>query len=328
MATLTSYYSLVEQVKRLDPDGTTATIVEVLNRKMGDMLSEAPWLKSNDIWTNKTVRRGTLPTATRRKLNGGVGTSMSRTTEIMDVMEMLETYGEYDKAWIDSFDEPAKVRLGEAKAFIEGIGQQLISDILYCDSNADPDGMHGLAPRLATVDDEYVINCGGSGSDVTSIYVVTWGEDKVYLTYPKNIPNFGIEHKDLGEVTISTATTSAASTAQYQGYRDWFGVKCGLVVKDPKCIGRVANIETSGNSNTFDEDNLITLLENMNVDSTTRIYCNQTIITQARIKLKDKTNVHWVPQQGLGGLPFLTFDEIPVRKIDKSILLNTEDAIS
>lgn len=329
MATLTSYYSLVEQAKRVNPDGTLAAIVEVLNRKMGEILSEAPWVKSNDVWTNKTVRRATLPTASRRKLNSGVSAGVSRTTEIMDVMEMLEVYAKYDKAWIDSFEDPSKARLQEAKAFIEGMGQQLIADIIYCDSNADPDGMHGLAPRLSTVDSEYVINTGGSGSDVTSVYVVTWGENEVFLTYPRNINNLGIEHKDLGEVTLTEYDTAGAATGrEYQGYKDWFGVKCGLVVKNPRCIGRVANIETSGSSNIFDEDNLITLLENMEVNENTRIYCNQTIITQARIKLKDKNNVHWAPMQGLGGLPFLTFDEIPVRKIDKSILLNTETAIS
>jgi hypothetical protein len=327
MPTLTSEYSLVEQVKRLNPDGTLATIVEVLNRKMGSMLEEAPWIRSNDIWTNKTVRRASLPSASRRKLNSGVAAGVSQTTEIMDVMEMLEIYAKYDKAWIDSFDNPAQVRLQEAKAFIEGMGQQLISDILYCNSNADPDGMHGLAPRLSTVDGEMVINATGTGSDVTSMYVVTWGENEVFLTYPKNIPNFGIEHKDLGEVTlVEYDSTGLATGREYQGYKDWFGVKCGLVVRDPRCIGRIANIETATAG--FDEDYLIKLLENMEINNSTRIYCNQTLITQARIILKDKANVHWVPVQGLSGLPFLTFDGIPVRKIDKSILLNTESAIS
>ncbi len=328
MPTLTSYYSLVEQAKRINPDGELAIIAEVLNRKMGDILQEAPWLASNDTWVNKTVRRAALPSSARRKLNQGVAKGVARTTEIMDVMEMREVYAEYDKAYIDSFPDPARMRLQEAKAFLEGLGQDLCSDILYCDSNEDPDGMHGFEPRLHTIDDEFVINCSGSGNDTTSIYVVTWGENEVYLTYPKNIPNMGIEHRDLGEQTITDVTTTIASSSQFQGYRDWFGVKVGLVVKNPRCLGRVANIETSGSTNTFDEDKLIQLLENMDIGPSTRIYCNQTITTQARIKLKDKTNVHWAPQQGLGGLPFLTFDEIPVKKIDKSILLNTEETIS
>ncbi|MCK9483390.1 MAG: hypothetical protein M0R34_03405, partial [Candidatus Marinimicrobia bacterium] len=237
MPTLTTYYGLVEQAKRLDPDGKLSTIVEVLNREMGNILAEAPWLPSNDTWTNKTLRRGTLPTSARRKLNSGVAKSNSRTTEVMDVIEMREVYAEYDKDYIDAFPEPGRARLMEAEAFLEGLGQDLVSDILYCNSHKDPDGMHGLAPRLDTVDGEFVINANGS-SAVTSIYVVTWGPNYAHLIYPKNMANLGIKHTDLGEVTITDATTSAPNTSQFQGYRDHFQVKCGLVVRHPKCIGR------------------------------------------------------------------------------------------
>ena len=328
MATLTSYYSLVEQAKRLDPDGRLSIIVEVLNREMGQILQEAPWLPSNDTWVNKTLRRGTLPTSARRKLNQGVAKSNSRTTEVMDVIEMREVYAEYDKDWIDSFPEPMRARLQEAQVFLEGLAQDLTSDILYCDSYADPDGMHGLAPRLDTVDGEFVISGSGSGSDVTSIYVVTWGATGAHLIYPKNMPNLGIKHTDLGEVTITDATALVPSTSQFQGYRDHFQVKCGLVVRNPKCIGRVANIETSGSDNIFNEDDLITLLNNMKTDASTRIYCNQTIKTQAEIRMKDKNNIYWTSQNGLDGVPFVAFRQIPVRMIDKDILLNTETAIS
>ena len=327
MSTLTSNYSLVEQAKRIDPDGELAVIVEVLDREMGMILQEAPWIASNDTWVNKTLRRASLPSSARRKLNQGVAKAVSRTTEVMDVIEMRGVYAEYDKDWIDSFPDPARARLQEAKAFIEGLGHDLLSDILYCDSNADPDGMHGLAPRLNTLDGEFVIGASGSGGDTTSIFVVTWGESEAHLIHPKNIANFGIEHKDLGEVTITDATTGVASASQFQGYRDWFQVKCGLVVRHPKCIGRVANIESAGSTNIFDEDLLIKLLNNMKINGNTRIYCNQTVKTQAEIKLKDKTNVYWTVDKGLEGVPFLSFRQIPVRMIDKDILLNTETVV-
>jgi hypothetical protein len=328
MSTLTTYYGLVEQAKRLDPDGKLSTIVEVLNREMGNILMEAPWLPSNDTWTNKTLRRGTLPTSARRKLNSGVAKSNSRTTEVMDVIEMREVYAEYDKDYIDAFPEPGRARLMEAEAFLEGLGQDLVSDILYCNSYKDPDGMHGLAPRLDTVDGEFVISASGS-SAVTSIYVVTWGANYAHFIYPKNMANLGIKHTDLGEVTITDATTSAPNTSQFQGYRDHFQVKCGLVVRHPKCIGRIANIESSGSSNTFDNNDLVTLLNNMKIDASTRIYCNQTIKTQAEILMLDKSNMYWTSgKDAIGGEPFIAFRGIPVRMIDKDILLNSETAIS
>ena len=328
MATLVSKYGLLEQAKRIDPDGKLSTIVEYLNRKMGDILNEVPWMPSNDVWTNKTLRRGNLPTGTWRKMNTGVATEVSRTTEVLDVIGMLESYAEYDKEYIDNMPSPAQSRMDEAGAFIEGLGQTLVSTILYGNANADPDKMHGLAPRLATIDSEFVFGAGGTGSDTTSIFVVTWDKLKAFLCYPKNSPSLGIKHEDLGVVTITDATTAAPATSQYQGYRDHFQVKCGLVIRDPRAIGRVANIETAGATNLFDEDDMIALLNEMETGPGTKIYCNQTIKTQAEIALKDKTNVNWTVEAGLGGTPFLKFQGIPVRMIDKRILLNTETAIS
>ncbi len=328
MAALTSYYSLVEQAKRIDPKGELAIIVEVLDREMGMMLQELPWIASNDIWVNKTVRRATLPTGSRRKLNSGVAAEVSRTTEVLDVIEMIGTYAKFDKDWIDSFPDPARARLQEAKAFLEGLGQSLCADILYCSSYADPDGMHGLAPRLNTLDAEYVIDAGGSGGDTTSVFVVTPGENECYLTYPRNMTNMGIEHQNLGEVTlVEYDSTGLATGREYQGYKDYFQVKCGLVVRNPRCIGRIANIEAAGDVDTFDNNLLVALLNNMKVNANTRIYCNQTVKTQAEILMLDKSNMYWTPEKGLGGEPFIAFRGIPVRQIDKDILLNTETVV-
>lgn len=325
MATLTSKYSLVEQAKRIDPSGGQAQIAEVLNRNMGMILGEAPWLPSNDVWTNKTTRRASLPSGSRRKLNQRVSQSVSRTTEIMDVMEMIVDYCDVDCALADSMPSPAMFRAGEVDAFIEGLGQTIVSDILYGDSGTDPDSMHGLAARMGTLDGRFVIGEGGTGSDVTSIYAVTWGQDKAHLIYPKNMAQkLGVDHEDKGKVTSET------DDGLIDVYRDRFEIRCGMVVRDPRAIGRLANIETSGTSNTFDEDNLITLLNNMKVGPGTRLYVNETILTQMEIKLKDKSNVNYTADsgEGLAGQPMLRFRSIPIRKIAREILLNTESAIS
>jgi len=324
MATLTSTYSLVEQAKRIDPSGQQAQIVEVLNRKMGEILTEAPWLPSNDVWTNKTTRRGTLPTGSRRKLNQRISQSVSRTTEIMDVIEQLEDYCDVDVALVDSMPSPAVFRSGEVDAFVEGLGQTIVSDILYGNPNADPDSMHGLAPRLNTLDARFVIGAGGSGGDTTSVYVVTWGQATAYLIYPKNMAaNLGVQHTDKGQVTSENAD------GLIEVYRDHFVIRCGMVVRHPRAIGRVANIEAAGVDNIFNEDNLITLLNNMETGPGTRIYCNEVIATQAQIRCKDKNNVYWTPgNAALSGEPFVYFSGVPVRKIAREILLNTETVVA
>lgn len=324
MATLTSTYSLIEQAKRIDPSGNQAQIVEVLNRKLGSILEEAPWLPSNDVWTNKTTRRGTLPTGTRRKLNDRVTATVSRTTEIMDVIENVEAYCDVDAALVDSMPSPAMFRAGEVDAFIEGLGQGIASDILYSDSDADPDAMHGLEPRLHKLDARWVIDGGGTGSDTTSIYVVTWGQPTAYLIYPKNMAaTLGVLHEDKGQVTSET------SSGLMEIYRDHFVIRLGLVVRHPRAIGRVANIEAAGAANTFDEDDLITLLNNMETGSGTRIYCNETILTQMQIRAKDKNNVYYTPgNNALSGEPPMYFQGVPIRQFSREILLNTETAIT
>ena len=323
MATLTSQYSLLEQAKRIDPSGNQALIAEVLNRKMGEILSEAPWMPSNDIWTHKTTRRGSLPTGSRRRLNQRVTASVSRATEILDVIETLEDYCDVDAALVDSMPSPAIFRSGEVDAFVEGLGQTIVSDILYGNATINQDAMHGIAPRLASLDDRFVINAGGIGSNVTSVYVVTWGQPTAHLIYPKNMAaNLGIQNEDKGQVTSET------SEGLMEIYRNHFVIRCGLVVRHPRAIGRIANIATSGTTGVFDEDSLITLLNNMETGMGTRIYVNETILTQMQIRLKDKTNVHFTPGgSALSGEPILYFQGVPVRKISREILLNTESAI-
>lgn len=324
MPALTSMYSMVEQAKRIDPSGGQALIAEVLNRKMGNILQEAPWMPSNDIWTNKTTRRGSLPTGTRRKLNARVEQSVSRTTEVMDVIEQVEAYCDVDAALVNSMPSPATFRSGEVDAFIEGLGQTIATDIIYGNNNINPDSMHGFAPRLNKLDGRFVIGGDGTGSDVTSIYVVTWGQTTAYFIYPKNMAGtLGVQHTDKGQVT------SELASGLMEVYRDHFVIRCGLVVRDPRAIGRYANIESEGSTNTFNEDRLIALLNNMTTSASTRIYCNETMLTQMQIRMKTRSNIFFSPGgNALSGEPPLYFQNIPIRAFSRDIMLNTETAIT
>jgi len=260
-----------------------------------------------------------------------VATEVSRTDEVLDVIGMLETYSETDKEYIDNMPDPRQARMDEAQAFIEGLGQTLGSAMLYSNASIDPEKMHGFAPRLATIDSQYIIGQGGTGNDLTSIYLITWGRSTVHMIYPKNSEaQLGIKHTDKGQVTLTSATTAVPSTAQYEGYRDHFQVKVGLVVRDERCIGRLANIETAGSSNLFNEDNLIKILNRMKTTPDTRMYVNDVIMTQMQIRLKDKNNVNFSPGrgEGLAGEVPIFFQGVPIRKIAREILLITEAAIS
>lgn len=326
MATKTAYkpLSLLELAKRHDPNGETATIVESLMEE-NEILTDAIWQEANDVWSHKTTRRTTEPSGSWRKLNSGVASEASKTQEVIEGIGMLESYSENDKALVDSAADPKSFRNTENIAFISGLSKTLAATIVGGTIITTPEKFQGIGGRLTALDATHnVIGQGGTGSDLTSIYLCQWGVDKVFMIYPRGHKTVGVEHRDLGE-----DTKTDASGLMWQVYRDWFGVKAGLVVRDDRSIARLANIESSGTSYTFDEDNLITLLNRMPGSGRgTSLYVNDTVQTQMEIKLKDKNNINYSAGggEGLAGEPIVKFRGCPVRKVDQITI--TEAALA
>ena len=322
MSSLTAYkqLTLIEVAKRKAPDGTMAAIAEVLEQE-NSIIQDAVWKEANDTFSNKTVRRASLPSGSWRKLNAGVATESSSTVELVDTIGMLETWAENDIEVINAFPNPMQARNDEAMAFVEGLGQTMAATMIYGNSATTPEKFTGLAPRLGSVAaTTNVINEGGSGGDTTSIFVVDWSPTGVYMIYPKG-SMAGLEHEDRG---IETATDS--SNNKYRAYVDVFNWKAGMVVKNSKSIARLANIEVTGASNLFDEDNLITLMNRMTQGPGRRIYCNQAVLTQMEIRAKDKTNIHYTTVNDIAPGPVTFFKGVPVRLVEQ--ILSTETAVA
>lgn len=320
----TTRLTLTELLNRKAPDGNLAVIANVLEES-NPIIQEMPMFEANNTTVHEMTRSLSLPSGTWRRLNQGVSKERAETVKVSESIGMLESYSEVDKDLVAMSPNSGEFRMGEARMFLEGLSQTAATAIIYGNSGTDPEQIMGLAPRMASLDaDGLVIGQGGTGSDTTSIYVVQWGEGRAFGIYPKGSPAAGLQHRDLGEVTLLDSSSNP-----YQGYRDHFKWNFGLAVKDTRCIARLANIESSGTSNTFDEDNLITLLNRMPNDGEGAvIYVNAAIKTQMQIKLKDKANVNYTEDggNGLSGRPLLRFQGIPIRKVEA--IVNTETAIS
>jgi hypothetical protein len=208
---------------------------------------------------------------------------------------------------------PRQFRMDEAGAFIEGMSQSLAAAIIYANHSVDPEKLDGLAPRLNALSNVRVVGAGGSGGDTTSVFVIQWGLNQVFMAYPRGSKTIGIEHRDLGEVTLLDGDGNP-----YQGFRDHFVSRSGIVVKDTRCIARVANIEKAGAENLFNEEDLITVLNQMkNGGKGAVVYVNRTVKTQMEIALIDRANVNFTVADGLGGVPVLFFRGSPVRLVDQ-----------
>jgi hypothetical protein len=318
----TAQLTLLELANRLDPKGELAKIAEILNRN-NPILKDAPFLEANNLFGHKHTRRLSLPSGTWRNLNAGVAKSASRTIPVIDVVGMLEARSEVDAALIDTAPNPKAARMSEVAPFIEGLSQDMASAIFYSNHSADPEKPHGLAPRLNLTSLSNVTGGGGTGSDTTSVYVVQWGEDRVHMIYPRGSKSLGVEHLDMGK---GYADDPADSTKKFVAYMDHFMWYTGLVVRDERCIARYANIETSGATSTFDEDNLIALINEMpNEGAGGVIYCSSTIRTQMDIIAKDKSSPNvWI--SNMGGVSQTMFKQLPIKVCDA--IVDTETAIS
>jgi hypothetical protein len=311
--------NLVEVAKRT-LNKNVLEVAEVLNVLL-DYIQDAVWQEANQIFSHKHVRRLVLPHGEWRKLNRGVGTKASQTIDVVEDIGMLEIYAEIDKKIVDSNNNPDQFRWQEDKAFLEGLSQDFADAFIYGDRSVDPEKINGLATRYNALSNGNVWGAGGSGSDLTSIWIVQWGVDKVFFFYPRDSKTTGINVEDKGQVTLEDDNGK-----KFEGYRTHFSLDLGLAIRDERSIQRICNIKTSGETNIFDPKLLVRAINHMPTNGKGAvIYVNETLKSQMDNDAMDKTNVYYTMDQAYGG-PLTRFRGIPVKRIDK--ILDTESTIS
>ena len=314
--TLADFTSRMTQEGKVDP-----SIIEILN-ETNEMLDDAVWQEATGVTENITTVRSGLPTATWRRLNYGVQPSKSKTKQVSDTIGMLEAYAEVDKKLADLNGNTESWRMSENRAFLEAMNQEFQRAVIYGDLVDDPAKIMGLAPRFSTSDKTKaenainVIDAGGTGAKLTSIWLVCWSPNTVYCTYPKGL-TAGLQHQDLGEVTLDDA-----NGGHYQGYRSHYEWNVGLVVRDWRYVVRIANIDVSSLKNDaasgadlvdFMTD-AIELLPNVKIGRPA-FYCNRTISAFLRKQIRNAKNVNITMDQ-VAGKKVVSFDGIPVRRVD------------
>lgn len=322
MGTLTvkNQLTLLELAKRMDPNGDMSVIAEVLD-KNNEFFQDAMFLEANGQFYHKTTKRLTLPTGTWRKFNEGVSSESSLTTEVTEGIGMLDSMSKTDSALIKLATDPVKARNDEARAFIKGLGLTIATTFCYGNANIDAEKFTGLAPRNATLNTVNTRGCSGTGSDLTSAYIIEWGIDTVHMIYPKGHKTGGVERIDKGEQLVRDANNK-----EFLAMVDYFMFHTGLVVKDDRAVQRVCNIETTGSSNLLDDDILLKAINSLPMMGRNAvIYVNRTLKSQLDILAKDKTNVNY-SIDNIFGMPVTSFRGVPVRMLEA--IVDTEDQVS
>jgi hypothetical protein len=333
MATLSSgALTLADWAKRLDPDGKVPIVAELLSQS-NEILEDAVFQEGNLPTGHRVVIRTGLPTAYWRSINQGIPTSKSTTAQVDESVGMLEAYARIDQDLAELNGNTAAFRLSEDTAFLEAMNQAQASTLLYGNPANDPRQYLGLGPRFGTISGAgnaaNIIDAGGVGSVCTSIYLVVWGENTVFCTFPKG-SKAGLVHEDQGIMTVYDANNNP-----YQAYQTHYQWKNGLVVKDWRYVVRIANINVTNLVAESSAADLVKLMSraldripNFGMGRAA-FYMNRTVYSMLRIQALNKSQNAIDVTQGLNqfGTPqsWTQFEGVPLRRVDQ--ILNTETRV-
>lgn len=330
MSTLaTTALTLADWAKRIDPDGRVPVVAELLAQS-NEILEDCLFMEGNLPTGHRVVIRTGLPTVYWRAINQGIPTSKSTTAQVDESVGMLESYSEVDKDLAELNGNTAQFRLSEDSAFLEAMNQAQAQTMFYGNPSTDPKQYLGLASRYGTISGagnaQNVIDAGGTSTNNTSIYLVLWGDNTVFATFPKG-SKAGLIHEDLGLNTVWDS-----NGGRYQAYRTHYQWKNGLVVKDWRYVVRIANINTANLVAQSSAADLISLMSraldripNFGMGKPV-FYMNRTVYSMLRLQALNKSNYALSVEKGLSqfgtAMNWLSFNGVPLRRVDQ--ILNTE----
>ena len=303
------------------------------------ILDDAITVEANKGSSHMTTLQTGLPSVTWGKLYQGIPQSKSTRQQVTDTTGFVEGLSTIDSRVLKHSDDPGMTRLIEAQGFMEAFAQEIASGMMYHDTIGTPEKFKGLFARYNVLAGggagNNVIDGGGTGSDNTSIAIVTWGDNYTHLIHPKNTP-VGLERTDMGRQRVVDAAGNPFYVMEEE-----FRQHIGLVVRDWRYNVRIANIDVSDViAGTVD---IYALLRkayhkikkisrtNPNPDAglggvRQAIYCNATIL-EALDALGTNSNnaaLQLRPAE-LEGKEINTWRGLPVRQLDA--LLNTETRV-
>jgi len=316
--------TLLDWAKRLDPNGQTAQVVELLS-ETNEILSDALFVQGNLPTGHRTTVRTGLPSVVWRKLNYGVQPSKSRTAQVDDTCGLCEAWSKVDAELARLNGNTSQFLLSEQAPFLEAMNQEMAGGMFYFDTDTNPEKFLGLAARYGSLSTANVIDGGGSGSDLTSVWLIGWGANTVHGIFP-NGTMAGLEQDYQG---VQRVEDDQSPPGYYMAHLTHWVQRTGLCVRDWRYIVRYANIETAGATNIIDTDKLVDMYYKLPSPRLSggrfAFYCNSTILAQISKMAMNKNNTYFTSGPDQFGRPVTSFWGIPFRQVDQ--ILNTEDAL-
>jgi hypothetical protein len=291
----TSYTTLADLGKMLDPKGDLAKPIEMMS-KLSPFIKKLPMVQANGKFSHQASVRVGLPPATWVKLNGGSVPGTDAYAQIVETMGILESWQQTDIRIAKLSGNVGKFRMQKATGHLESVTQQAEEASFYSDRST-PEKPLGLAARYNALTgseiSQNVVTGGGSGSDNTSVWMGILGEETLTGIYPEGHPSGGFEHDDYGEDVVENA--GGVTGALMRSLRERWGMTFGIALLDWRYFGRIPNIDVSNliaKSSAADIIELLFDLESRfphDYPSKGRrvIFCNRTLYREWMIQRRD-----------------------------------------
>ena len=328
-----TYPGLIDMMKAKDPDGSMADTVNMLLQENA-MLEDAVTRECNGGTNHKTSIITQLPDAYWGRLNKGIKGSKAGRAQVEDTTGFLEARAQVDCRYEEVEPNFNAFRLDENATFLEGMSQEMQRSLLYEDEKSNTDRITGLAPRfnsLAAANGSQIIDAGGTGSDNTSVWFVTWGLDSCHMITPKGSPS-GLKRNDDGKVPVADGNGDT-----YMAYQDTYRWHNGLCVRDWRKIVRIANIDVSDLAagtvdiykymrKAFYQGKGFRQMDKLDERGRgrTAIYCNKDVFEALDAAGTNTTNVRLRPME-VEGKEVMSYRQFPIRQVDQ--LLSEETRV-
>lgn len=331
---------------RHDPDGKVSMLIDLLSQENG-ILDDCLTVECQSGNAYEYTQVVKLPAPTRRIYNQGVPRTLAGAAKSVTTCSEYADWSVFDNSLARLGGNLSELRAQEDMLHMAGIGQTVASDLFYANRATDPTAFTGLANIYNTVATATspiagnVIDCGGTGSTNSSLWLITWGPKQIHTIFPKGMAA-GLIHQDMG---LLPALDTQSPAQEFLAWRTWMQWNIGIAIPDWRFGVRAANIDVSL-LNGVNAANLINILVQMvhkppimpvgvapvqNSDAPDKLvmgrsafYCNRTIMTYLDQQAMNKTNV-LLRMEEWDGESVTTFRGIPIRCVDA--LTTTESRV-
>lgn len=315
-----------------------AKVAEVL-LKHNPILRDLIMMEMNEGTYHKEFIRSSLPEIYYRKANQAIPSGKSQIEERTFNGAHFESKSQIDKAVAErgGRDRLNFNRWNQGQGHLQAMTNEQASLLIYGSPEGDNRKTPGFMDVYSTVSTatsptaKNVLDCGGTGSDNTSILLISHGPNSTFGIFPKETTG-GIKRTDktptFGQYVQILGTDENGNPGTYDGYEEQFEIDHGLVVKDYRQSVRAANIDVSdlvaGSGIDLIEVMIDMLYKQDSWEAGTSIFnVNRTLA--ANLDKQSNTKVGaagGLKYEDYQGMPILTFRKRPIRVVDA--ILDTE----